>query len=637
MMGAVGLALLAMRWSVSELELNLWSLLAFRGEVESDPEKQVSNMFNPPTPAPLDKPDLLSLAQAEQGVEVERKIQVMEDAWSPWFEGLAVFAELAADPSEDILSYSPVISVIYNLCDLNLASEAKEYGISIEDAVVREWKKAEERYSEAICSNGRHRLRTYLDAFHKTYLAGYFTVRSVVSAWRQTLGKHISGVEAFKVLLHVTRFGAKEAVPDAALPLEKFRETVISRHVEWLTGLTSISKDDLLTILSKYDTLYGGDTGYEWTKGRLQKGATRDEEHEALLKWLSNVASRALESMCGEFADADRVAEWSNELRYVMSMVAEGLDAGEEGNRLFTSETIDFLLPGMTILPLGAVRSPFWMLKENKSITCLIRTSEKDRKHGDPSYDLVGFPVSADSFAALEAKVLSGGDGRMTVTRVTDLAQDPEADFYMGDNYIVFQYEDWMHIQRRGLRFGDESVSDSVKTRIEARLASSATIAAHNTLTGESHPCARRTRDWIQRNQWLINVEGIEVDIQPWANRVAAVADSVVKGAEKRDWIPASKALLQFVLGDNEAATRITEEGLNRLRDADSEAVSNLATILDLSSRRSVESLPSIDLQQLSVQMGENVSSLLEKTTLGWDVIRPAFLRNQNYEHIAGS
>jgi hypothetical protein len=102
----------------------------------------------------------MALAEAEQAIEVERKIQILEDSWAPWFEGIAAFGELAADPTMDPAAVSPVVSVIYNLWDREryIWQMVEESHLSPAEVLKQERSAAEALYSEAIQHKGRNRL-----------------------------------------------------------------------------------------------------------------------------------------------------------------------------------------------------------------------------------------------------------------------------------------------------------------------------------------------------------------------------------------------------------------------------------------------------------------------------------------------
>jgi hypothetical protein len=178
-------------------------------------------------------------------LELIRKLQLLETCWSPWFEGLAVFGESAVDPRDDTHATVPSLSVVYNLSDEHLAGRAKAAGRSIEQEYAAFLAAAEERFAEARDARAFTRLTAYLGNYATKYRAGYLAVRAVVSAWRRTLGRSLSGAEAFALLLHISRFHLPAPIPDLGQSADRFQEAVIEMHVEWVASITRLSAADL--------------------------------------------------------------------------------------------------------------------------------------------------------------------------------------------------------------------------------------------------------------------------------------------------------------------------------------------------------------------------------------------------------
>ncbi len=197
MFGFIGVTLAAMRWALMEAELDVWVRIYY-AVGENPPE----NFYEKMTPAPLEEADMIALLFAERTVDIERKIQILENTWAPWFEGVAIFGELASDPEMDQEVESPVAAVIFNLWDRNIINIAQESNLTLGEAAAQDRAKADALYAEAIRIRGKDRLRTYLTRNHRKYLAGYLAVRSVIAVWRATLGKPLKGDQAFRLLLH---------------------------------------------------------------------------------------------------------------------------------------------------------------------------------------------------------------------------------------------------------------------------------------------------------------------------------------------------------------------------------------------------------------------------------------------------
>lgn len=616
MFGSVGIATNAMRWALLELELDLW---VWRYSLQQSRQELAEASFE--EPAPLQEADVAALARAEQAIEVERKIQVLENTWAPWFEGIAVFGELAADPQMDPEWESPVGAVIYNLWDRSLQSEAQESGLSLTEVQARDRSEADALYGEAIRRSAPGHLRVYLEGEHRKYLAGYLAVRSVVSAWRSTLGTPIRGDEAFRILLHMTRFSGFDTVPDLGLSLEAFQEAAINRHTEWVSAAASASREDLDNILGRSGTESDPSTQFQWVKGRLVKGTLSDEEEQRERQDIVALATQCLSSLRGARADVGRVVDANDSCRAVMETLAEALESKGSEPKVFTPDNVARFVFRFSILPLGRVDCPFWLLEQDHYVACLIRTRERDREHGKPSYDLTLLPLEEAEYASLRERVLRSGARRMVVTRVVDLTHGLE-NRSNGTNFMVFQYQDWMHIQPRGALFGGTNVEPSLRNAVEDRLSPSPALAFQEWLTGEEHPCAHRTAQWIKANDWVVDIgDGSTVDVSPWAERVRAVADQVLSNSVVDVAAVSRRCLLDFVIGDPDVAALITEQGLSPLRREDVNVVKKLIRVLDASARSPVEDYP--ELETINETVETLGAPLLERTSNGWDVVRP--------------
>jgi hypothetical protein len=617
MLGFLGTTSLAMRWAMTELDVRLWTLS------EPDPDDATRKRFIgalAPAPIPADNTGLrvLALAQAEQVTEVERKIQILEGAWEPWLEGIAVFGELAADPRQDQHVRTQIAQVIAHLWDRSVWKLAEEQNSSPQEAARREYVEAESLYAEAMKRDGRPRLRTYLVRDHRKYLAGYLAARSIVAAWRSTLDRSLSGAEAFRLLLHVTRYSSYDELPDSGLPLAEFTEAVITHQTTWLRAVAEISGEDLERVLLEFDS------PFSWEGGRLQAVGWHQANERTLDDRLTDVARQAVTSLRGERASPARVPNANELCLKLMDVAANALTNASPDPGLFNSRTMHAILPRLVILPLGRANCPFWYIVQDRRLNCLIRTREKDRETGTPSYDMISFPLDEEQSQTLIDRIRRSGSNRMTVTRVADLAEGQE-DREPGMNYLAFEYEGWIHVQPRGMLFGGTEVDPSLYDAIAERLTPNPLIAFQEALTGNDHPCARRTKTWIDSLDWTIDLSGTDVDLEPWALRVKSVAEEVLSNPTLDESTEHSRRLLQFVLDDYARADAIAVRGLSALAEDGVSELSTFLRFLDASGRGPVADDPS--LADLCETVESILAPLMEHSRHGWDVVRPAVLR----------
>lgn len=559
MLGRIGTTSWALRWAIFQLEVGLLRPSSTR---DSD-QLTVSRFFQKKCPVRLPEHSqgseglLLaraSLARAKQQLEVGRKLQLFENIWAPWFEGLAVFAELGADPRDNPLTFTAVTSVLVNLMDRSLNNEAKKRGCSAEEAVYQLWAEAEALLGEAQKRIGRPRLLGYLDRNWPKYLAGVCAVRAVVASWRHTLARPISGAEAFAVLLHATRHATADVVPDVALPVEEFCQQLVSRQLSWLRNIASVPREDLQLLLNAQDT----------------------GERDGLIGWRGN---RAIKEPVGHPLAPD--------LLQIISRAA-----GEAS--ILDEQLVNQFLTARFVLPIGRAECPYWLARASKAMALLIRTREQSAETGKPSFNALYFPLPPEIYDSLEERVRLGAPSRLKTTRVallTNLDDSPS----VGRNFLVFQTGGWLHIQNAGVLFSSGDEHSAIVDAIRSRLAPTDVVAAYEAITAPDHPYARRTLEWVQTTNWVSNLGAGYSDLRPLAEHTADVAKEILKAREQDDAFEISQELLGFVLGDSRAANRLAREGLTPLRDANID-LSEFIRMLDASARRPVAAAEKTDL-----------------------------------------
>lgn len=629
-LGSVGLAAWAMRSGFVELETRLWSTTV-------EPDDEVSPLRWARTRRPANLRAIsergldtvtADLARVEQELEVERKIQLVERLWAPWFEGLAVFGEHAADPRADPDSYSPVVGVVSNLFDTAIGKEAKEQGISRQEAIQRRQARAETLLGEAQEHEGVNRLIGYFgSAQHTKYLAGYLAVRSVVAAWRAQLDKPLSGAEAFAMLLHATRYSGSELVPPSDLPLAEFREQLLERQLRWLREISTVPKEDLAQLNAAYARL-NEESGFVWIDGRIKSVLESSPEAQQYnQRLLQRVADTRL-SLTGARAAPDRVSGASVECRVLMVRSAELLEEMAPEAAMIDEEMLNAMLAAVSVLPIGQVQAPYWLNLSNSLFTYWIRTRECDAEHGRPSYNVTSENLPEIDFRELEKRVKLGAPSRAKVTRIAYLT-DPKHQLLQGTNYLAFQIDDWFWIRNGGMLFESPNVPSEVEDAAQRRLDPHPFQTMQEAfLDSDDHPCATRSRDWLGEDKWQFPFENQEIDLTPWADHVQKMATEILQTKETDDFSPANRALYEFVFGDAELAAQLCGEGLDFLhRDPELELVVRLIQELHHGGRLPLSGESSASLAEQLTKAG---LPAFEQTSHGWDVVRPAFMRKRS-------
>lgn len=113
MLGNIGAALTCLRVAAFDDEVTLWSPAL----AEADPARYVERLASDGV-APLEDNQPGLLVRAERALEVTLKARALQDAWTPWFEGLALYGELSADPVEDPAMIDPVNEALQHMVDV---------------------------------------------------------------------------------------------------------------------------------------------------------------------------------------------------------------------------------------------------------------------------------------------------------------------------------------------------------------------------------------------------------------------------------------------------------------------------------------------------------------------------------------
>jgi hypothetical protein len=574
MMSGVGVCVAALRAALLEIELRLWVSVGF-----VDPEALSSVGV-----APLAGGDLDTLARTEAALEITRKLQILQDVWAPWLEGLAVFGELGACSADDDFS-SLLTNLLMNLNDgfatRRLIEEEGKEILTGEAALERRLAEAEEAYARAVRGQTSARLITLLTSDSERYLAGYVAVRSVVASWRAIYPEPVNAQMAFRVLLHATRFGTEDAVPDLGLSVGAFRKQAITRLETWVSRLVEVTVEEL----AEFDKPDAGRRSMEWRDGRLIDRTGDGEPVDTQTReTFAERRAQAIRSVAG-IGDSDGVP-----------MLSERI------------------LARAAILPIGQARSPFWLVPEAGRLFVLLCTNEHDPEADRPRHQLVATKLPEERLAALDCEMRARRDGRILVTRVATLhdgSDDREAPL-AGLHYLVFSYGNWMHVQPAGVAFDADQVL-SAPPAVAERVQPDALLDFESEVTAEGRVGARRTLDWI-RSVETWGIEGGTVDAGGRPARVEELATEVL-GDSRGEIEEASRVLLELVGGGLPAD--LYGRGLKLLERQDPTWVEMVADVLAASSSGPVGS-ECMDVH--AEEARRSIGALLVLGEGGWDV-----------------
>ncbi|MBV9566487.1 MAG: hypothetical protein JOY90_39505 [Bradyrhizobium sp.] len=445
LLGYLGLAMAALRAVLLHRRINDWAR-GGRGPEEILALRRAG--FEAPPIDPTNEADLLC---AEITLELVLKARALQDVWTAWMEGLAVFGEAAAEVPDPDATQS-VGAALRCLVDFRVERKPgqeltqEELQAQVEaffDDVGGRWASAAEARVPG-------RLRELMATPHTPYLAGYLAVRGVVAAWRARLGRPLGGPAAFRALVSATRLSIADSIPSLALRSDRFAaaaEAGLSAWVKRLAGLPADRLDLLLTDPAEDERR----PPLGWRDGCSVQLSS--EEQAALAgNVLRRMVSEAFLSLAdpadvgrwGAAGDPDheKAARWAKglaELRQREDSKTEEAEAAQMASSWLTLAML---------LPLGRADARFYLAvgpEDSKSrLSLIIRKATRAVGMELPSSDFLMLPLSRQTATALAEEVRARGTPRMEVLRLVDLGHyvAPPLPWPL----VVLRYGDWLHV-----------------------------------------------------------------------------------------------------------------------------------------------------------------------------------------------
>jgi hypothetical protein len=596
MLGGLAYPVLALRAARLDVEFRLWAVLTNNQPVEAERVRSIGL-------APLTDPSVLALAQVEQALELTLKLRGITGVWTSWFEGLAVFAETAADPILDPEVSSFVATVVGNLVDVDVPRLANQRGQAVSETYRAALDDGERLWSTAIQRFSQERLWLQLVTYHQRYLAGYLAVRSIVSRWREKR-PDLTGAQAFRLLLHLTQFGTHGVVPDLGLPTEAVAKDARKRFLQWIAWIQKIDAATLDTFFSDHRARFG------WVDGELVLNPQIDESD--LLERAVRGSLRTLTNS----TDLDRLGPIDDDSRELLRIVQEALalaspTAIEQGfaERLSSS---------VTALPISEQDCLFWLVRSELRLLTLVRTTSLDREQERQGHYLISTELTEAELTELEREIQRQKASRMRVARIANLATSEPAGegTGVGRHYIAYSYGSWIHVTNAGLAAGSiRKPDDHLVGKFQERLGQDSLLAFESRWIGLGMSGARRTLDWLEATdqRWAelgLPVEALRDHVRQRAEIVAAT--TVDEAAS--DLGP---ELIRIAFGKDKRSEALLKSGLRAFRDIDPSWPAAVVRMLDATGRGRVEDAW---LEANSSKLAAAVGPLFTKGKGGWDV-----------------
>ncbi|MEO3475543.1 hypothetical protein AAFN86_27065 [Roseomonas sp. CAU 1739] len=445
LLGGIGGTLTALRAALLIRQAARWSAAA-RDMAEVDELIRVGSAL-----PPLDAAEPRNLPLVELSLELLLKSQALQDSWTPWFEGLAVFGETAADPALDPIGIHPVAEALRALVDYRHPESSND---AAREAKLNELATDFETHvSEAMQTAAPSRLRHLLGQRDVPYFAGYLAVRAVVACWRRTMGQPLDGAKAFGALLYLTRYAVEEAIPDLSLHSARFAQEAESSMSQWAAAMASLPAESLALILQGPSAPNEAGPRFLWSGGRPQSVTPEQGEEIALQR----LRQRVIEALRGSRGSVDlaRHGPPGTPARELAEAAMPDLEKADEDTQY--ARTIENTVQMATawlghgqLLPIGRADARFFLLLDSDPsasiarLTLTIRTAEMNADGSGASVNGISIPLPADVARRLAKAFEARRTPTMEVVRVVDLSQRFVDSMWP---VLLLRYGDWVHVE----------------------------------------------------------------------------------------------------------------------------------------------------------------------------------------------
>jgi hypothetical protein len=416
------------------------------------------------------KSDNLYLISAAIGLQAPlEKARLIEDVWTVWLEGIAVYCETASDPTGDAKSINNVMLALRNFVDVfeNADKFSEAFQTHVADF--------EDRVSRAMQETAVDRLYMFVEARETPYLAGYLMVRGIVSSWRKTTNTPISGSKCLQLLLHATCFLSWETMPDLSEPLSVASTSIHSSFSTFLKILLTLPADDILAFTAESET---SPNMFTWVDGRLRPSSRDQAESEpairrrirSRLEEIQRLHARTLELVLSSNTESNDTID-EKAIASAQEMSSFAIEKAEQN--LYS------LLGRLSLLPVGSADAPFSLAtmrvgeRDVARLTVILKTTETHCDDGKPSMNAMSVPITFEDAKLIASHYSSSGEPTIRVTRVIVLDTAILEDGLHYPHLFWLEYGPWKSIEKLNLaseallRVRDE---DALEGRLRGRL-----------------------------------------------------------------------------------------------------------------------------------------------------------------------
>jgi hypothetical protein len=567
MAGGIGVAIMALRAAAQELELDLWAI----------DQSIDATTFKLRGVTPLDRPTPPTLFLAARQLDILTKMQALQDIWNPWFEGLAIFAELCDNPTADETT-TIAANILTQLIDIkeNAGRTEEERQQTFHD--IR--RRFEQQAAQAQRELGQVKLQYYCESMSAKYMGGFLAVRSVVAAWRRSVGE-LSGHAAIRLLLHSTRFATHpRAVPDLSLDPDEFVVAAQDAMIAWVRRMAELPPDEIRFVVGV------SVPRFRWLDQRIDRSGPRE--------------------------DTELDAEANEQYQELVRQALIPVTPNRERKLYFAGILFQSWTSLMSALPLGRTTARFWINRTTNHLVYAVRTMEHRQDNNQPSYDLGTVPLTTEEIDTLETAVAAHPFDRLTIARFADLHDGPET---VGRNAMAFRLGDWINVQAGGWAFeSDATMRPDFEEAIKLRLDPNPALQMESNLVATASGAAARTADWAATDWPARDEPPLHMDFQRIAERLPVQAADIRDHDGFARERAASEALVTAIIGDSERAAGLVQRGLAELTPYETDLRTSTYQALLVSGDAPADA-------ELRLPDDHPLRILLAQGKTGWDVV----------------
>lgn len=497
---------------------------------------------------------LAHLPEVATELALMSKLRALYRVWMPILEGVAMYAELDADPMEDEEEFATVHQILFGLTDNFRTEDADGQNDSTEDINREEILLAnlsayEEKASEAMRHCRAESLRTGLDHTNEAYWVGYLTIRSIVRGWRDNLGEQdeLTAARSLKLLMIALTSGTIKFIPRLDLAPGDFETRAEELMHAWCESVARLSRESIATGISRvtssprHDHIWLTDSDL-----RSRVMASTPESRSALERELAefeeNITDQALApAKLSVESGTEPISEDSAFALALDKIMADNQASSLDENKsrlkdICTSQTQQLLQ-----LEIGSTKSRFYMKPYSEDavsgyIYVNLRTTEKHIETGDSSYNGMVIPLDQSEFQEISRLYEKYREPRITIRRFVDiLGTVSPTGLY--PHFLVFSYGDdgeFTHLVRGASPFAEACIENSpedfeyLRTILAGRITPDASGSLELALTDDSALAQRALRWLVNSDCW--EVEGkVLMDIKNSAmvSRLVSTAESI--------------------------------------------------------------------------------------------------------------